>query len=66
MNNFLLKYHKILYIVMGVLCTVVGYYSKQYYLFIATILMLLMSFGILDNDDKNSKKVKNYKKEDKK
>ena len=48
MTEFLEKYSKIIYIVLSLLCIVVAYISKQYYIFVASPILVLMAIGVLD------------------
>lgn len=48
MTEFLEKYSKIIYIVLSQLCIVVAYISKQYYILVASPILVLMAIGVLD------------------
>ena len=48
MTEFLEKYSKIIYIVLSLLCIVVAYISKQYYILVASPILVLMAIGVLD------------------
>ena len=48
MTGFLEKHNKIIYIILSLLCAVVAYISRQYYIFIASPILILMAIGVLD------------------
>lgn len=48
MIGFLEKHNKIIYIILSLLCAVVAYISRQYYILIASPILILMAIGVLD------------------
>ena len=48
MTGFLEKQNKIIYIILSLLCAVVAYISRQYYMLIASPILILMAIGVLD------------------
>lgn len=48
MKGFLEKHNKIIYIILSLLCAIVAYISRQYYILIASPILILMAIGVLD------------------
>lgn len=48
MTGLLEKHNKIVYVILSLLCAVVAYISRQYYIFIASPILILMAIGVLD------------------
>ena len=48
MTGFLEKHNKIIYMILSLLCAVVAYISRQYYILIASPILILMAIGVLD------------------
>lgn len=57
MTEFLEKYSKIIYIVLSLLCIVVAYISKQYYIFVASPILILMAIGVLDGREEEKQHI---------
>jgi len=48
MTGLLEKHNKIIYMILSLLCAIVAYISRQYYILIASPILILMAIGVLD------------------
>lgn len=55
MQDFLKKYKKIIYVLLAILCVIIGYVKNDWFLYPTAILLILLVLGVLKDDDKNDK-----------